>query len=139
MAECGRGDCADPSAGADHRSHHPDSVCRLAVSGCAKRSTVVLSLAGANRDPEVFAEPARFDITRHNASSHLSFGSGIHVCLGAGLARMEAAHALRALFETFPNLRLTDPPTRRPLFTLHGYQHLPAYTGPRVRSHQPVG
>jgi cytochrome P450 len=113
----------------------------LEIGGVRLRegSTVVLSLAGANRDPVVFADPARFDITRENAKNHLSFSSGSHVCLGAGLARMEAAHALRALFETFPDLRLTDPPTRRPLFTLHGYQHLPAHTGPRVRSHLPIG
>ncbi|WP_328388484.1 cytochrome P450 [Nocardia sp. NBC_00416] len=104
-----------------------------------KGSIVVLSLAGANRDSAVFTDPARFDITRDNAKNHLSFSSGIHVCLGAGLARMEAAHALRALFETFPDLRLTDPPTRRPLFTLHGYEHLPAHTGPRVRSHLTAG
>ncbi|MFI5720042.1 cytochrome P450 [Nocardia sp. NPDC051750] len=97
-------------------------------------STVVLSLAGANRDPAVFPDPARFDITRENAKNHLGFSSGIHVCLGAGLARMEAVHALRALLETFPDLRLTAPPTRRPLFTLHGYSHLPVHTGPRVRT-----
>ena len=113
----------------------------LEIGGVRLRegSTLVLSLAGANRDPAVFTEPARFDITRDNAKNHVSFSSGSHVCLGAGLARMEAAHALRALFETFPDLRLTDPPTRRPLFTLHGYQHLPAHTGPRVRSHSSMG
>ncbi|MFD4402741.1 cytochrome P450 [Nocardia sp. NPDC058499] len=97
-------------------------------------STVVLSLAGANRDPAVFPDPARFDITRENAKNHLGFSSGIHVCLGAGLARMEATHALRALTETFPDLRLTDLPTRRPLYTLHGYSHLPAHTGARART-----
>ncbi|MGW0005483.1 cytochrome P450 [Nocardia grenadensis] len=113
----------------------------LEIGGTRLRtgSTVVLSLAGANRDPAVFADPARFDITRHNAKNHLSFSNGIHVCLGAGLARSEAAHALRALFETFPDLRLTDPPTRRPLFTLHGYEHLPAHTGPRVRNRRHSG
>ncbi|MBF6447575.1 MULTISPECIES: cytochrome P450 [Nocardia] len=113
----------------------------LEIGGIRLRagSTVVLSLAGANRDPAVFTEPARFDITRNNANNHLSFSSGIHVCLGAGLARMEAVHALRALFETFPDLRSTDAPTRRPLFTLHGYERLPVHTGPRLRSHQPVG
>ncbi|WP_063051322.1 cytochrome P450 [Nocardia arthritidis] len=113
----------------------------LEIGGIRLReeSTVVLSLAGANRDPAVFPDPARFDITRDNAKNHLSFGNGPHVCLGAALARMEAAHALRALFEAFPDLRLTDPPTRRPLFTLHGYECLPAHTGPRVHSHQPVG
>ncbi|MGN2635957.1 cytochrome P450 [Nocardia takedensis] len=104
-----------------------------------KGSLVMLSLAGANRDPAVFTEPARFDITRDNAKNHLSFSNGIHVCLGGGLARMEIAYALRALFETFPDLRLTDPPVRRPLRTLHGYERLPAHTGRRVRRHQTIG
>lgn len=100
-------------------------------------SLVILSLAGANRDPAVFADPSRFDITRDNAKNHLSFSNGIHVCIGGGLARTEATHALRALFETFPDLRLTQPPVRRPLYTLHGYEKLPAHTGPRV--HQTIG
>ena len=102
-------------------------------------TTVVLSLAGANRDPAVFPDPTRFDITRENAKDHLAFSSGIHVCLGAGLARMEATYALRALFEQFPDLRLAGAPRRRPLFTLHGYEHLPVHTGGRARAAQPTG
>ncbi|MFC6010855.1 cytochrome P450 [Nocardia lasii] len=98
-----------------------------------KGSVVVLSLAGANRDPRVFPDPTTFDLTRSNAKSHVSFSNGIHVCPGSNLARMEAIHALRALFERFPDLRLTDPPTRRQLYTLHGYRHLPAHTGRRFR------
>jgi len=85
---------------------------------------VALSLAGANRDPQVFDDPNTFDITRANAKEHLTFSTGIHACLGASLARMEAAHALRALFERFPDLKLAGPPRRRPLFTLHGYSHM---------------
>ncbi|MEV6278299.1 cytochrome P450 [Nocardia sp. NPDC051832] len=90
---------------------------------------VVSSLAGANRDPAVFADPHRFDVGRENAKDHLSFGSGIHVCLGASLARMEAVHAIRALFERFPDLRLEGEPKRRDTFTLHGYQRLPVRLG----------
>ncbi|WP_308162973.1 cytochrome P450 [Nocardia alni] len=97
----------------------------------APEATVILSLAGANRDPKVFDEPDRFDITRANAKEHLSFSSGIHACLGASLARMEAVHALRALFERFPDLKLAGEPTRRPLFTLHGYSHMPVALGHR--------
>ncbi|RDI53147.1 cytochrome P450 [Nocardia mexicana] len=95
-------------------------------------TTVVLLLAGANRDPKVFENPDRFDITRANAKEHLTFSSGIHVCLGASLARMEGTYALRALFERFPDLKLSGTPQRRPLFTLHGYSHLPVLLGQRA-------
>ncbi|MEV5650409.1 cytochrome P450 [Nocardia sp. NPDC052254] len=97
-----------------------------------KGNTVVLSLAGANRDPDVFTDPHRFDVTRANAKEHLTFSSGIHVCLGASLARMEGTHALRALFERFPDLVLAGIPRRRPLFTLHGYSRLPVLLGQRA-------
>ncbi|AHH21110.1 cytochrome P450 [Nocardia nova SH22a] len=97
-----------------------------------KGSTVVLSLSGANRDPAVFAEPHRFDVARANAKDHLTFSSGIHACLGASLARMEGVHALRALFERFPDLVLAGTPQRRPLFTLHGYSRLPVVLGQRA-------
>ncbi|MBF6174588.1 cytochrome P450 [Nocardia blacklockiae] len=101
-------------------------------------STVVLLLAGANRDPAVFTDPDRFDIGRANAKDHLTFSSGIHVCLGASLARMEGTHALRSLFERFPHLQLAGEPQRRPLFTLHGYSHLPVLLGHRAKHPAPV-
>jgi cytochrome P450 len=88
-------------------------------------SVVSLLLAGANRDPAVFAEPEVFDITRANANQNLSFGTGLHACIGAALARMEARVALAGLFERFPDLRLTGA-TPRGLITLNGYAHLPA-------------
>ncbi|MBF6364566.1 cytochrome P450 [Nocardia puris] len=97
-----------------------------------KGNTVVLSLAGANRDPKVFADPTRFDVGRANARDHLSFSNGIHVCLGAALARMEGTYALRALFERFPDLRLDGAPRRRELFTLHGYSRMPVDLGHRA-------
>ncbi|MFF2088780.1 cytochrome P450 [Nocardia sp. NPDC058176] len=100
-------------------------------------STIILSLAGANRDPAVFADPHRFDITRPNAKDHVGFSSGIHACLGASLARMEAVHALRALYTRYPNLRLRGEPTRRNLFTLHGFEHMPVDLGPVARADAP--
>ncbi|WP_249644817.1 cytochrome P450 [Nocardia sputi] len=101
-------------------------------------STVVLSLAGANRDPAVFADPQRFDIGRDNAKDHLSFSSGVHVCLGASLARMEGVYALQALFERFPGLRLDGTPKRRALFTLHGYERMPVRLDQRAPTPEPV-
>jgi cytochrome P450 len=62
---------------------------------------VFVGIAAANRDPRHFEEPNRFDITRH-PNRHLTFGSGIHYCLGAPLARLEARTALPRLFERFP-------------------------------------
>lgn len=102
--------------------------CDVEIAGAhiAAGEMVALFLGGANRDPQVFTDPATFDITRPNAREHLAFASGIHACLGAALARIEGATALRALFETFPHLRLTAPPQRRGLINLHGYTRLPA-------------
>jgi cytochrome P450 len=88
-------------------------------------SRVTLLLGAANRDPEVFPDPGRFDVTRANARDHLAFSAGIHYCVGAGLARLEATVALRALTERFPDLRVSGRPVRRDLHTLRGFQHLP--------------
>ena len=104
------------------------AACDLELAGrsIAAHETVALLLGGANRDPDVFAAPDTFDITRANAKDHLSFSSGLHACLGASLARIEATIALRALFERFPNLQLEGTPTMRGLATLHGFSHIPA-------------
>ena len=91
---------------------------------------VTILLGAANRDPEVFPEPGRFDITRANARDHLAFSGGIHYCVGAGLARTEAAIALRTLAERFPGLRVTGVPVRRDLQTLRGFEHLPVTLRP---------
>jgi cytochrome P450 len=86
---------------------------------------VTLMLGGANRDPDVFPDPHEFDVRRENARDHLAFSAGIHFCLGASLARLEGAVALRKLFERFPDLALAGDPVRRPLRVLRGYEHLP--------------
>lgn len=91
-----------------------------------KGSVVTTLLAGANRDPEVFTDPNRFDITRANARDHVSFSSGRHYCLGAALARMEGEVGLRTVVERFPDLRLLPGVRRRPTRILRGYDALPA-------------
>jgi cytochrome P450 len=63
-------------------------------------------LAAGNLDPETFTEPNRFDITRQGGAAQLTFGSGIHVCLGAALARAELQEALPLLARRMPGLRL---------------------------------
>ncbi|MGY1605218.1 cytochrome P450 [Geodermatophilus sp. SYSU D00815] len=88
-------------------------------------SRVTLLLGAANRDPDVFVDPARFDVTRPNAREHLAFSGGVHYCLGAGLARLEGVVGLRVLTERFPRVRVAGHPRRRDLRTLRGFEHLP--------------
>lgn len=80
----------------------------LAGAPIRRRELVIVSLAGANRDPAVFAEPDRFDVRRDNARLHVSFAHGPHVCVGMHLARLEAHVALRAVLGRLPGLEL-DP------------------------------
>ncbi|MGD9485887.1 cytochrome P450 [Streptomyces sp. TRM70308] len=86
---------------------------------------ILASYAAANRHPDWHGESAdRFDATR-TAKDHLAFGHGVHFCLGAPLARLEVATALRQLFARFPDARLAVPPEElRPLPTLIGNGHL---------------
>lgn len=91
-----------------------------------KNDIVVALVGGANRDPAVFQDPERFDVTRKDLRP-LSFGGGIHFCLGAQLARIEAAVVFETILRRLPNLRLADPdhPKWRPSFVLRGLMELP--------------
>ncbi|WP_197381613.1 cytochrome P450 [Mycolicibacterium mengxianglii] len=91
---------------------------------------VVLYLAAANRDPAVFEDPHRFDVTRANAGRHLSFSGGRHFCLGAALARAEGEVGLSAFFDRFPDAAVAAPGTRRDTRVLRGWSHLPVRLGP---------
>jgi cytochrome P450 len=75
---------------------------------------VTVSIAAANRDPAVFAEPDRYEVRRANASRHLAFAHGPHFCLGAHLARLEARVAIETLLDQLPALRLDDRFTAAP-------------------------
>lgn len=79
------------------------------VAGCPmkKSQPVFMSLAAANRDPDKFERPDQFDITLKRAS-HISFGGGAHICIGAPLARIEARRVFVKLFDRYPDLKLVD-------------------------------
>ncbi|RSM80040.1 cytochrome P450 [Kibdelosporangium aridum] len=89
-------------------------------------AVVVGILAGANRDPGLFDEPVRFDVTRPNAREHVSFSAGRHYCLGAALARMEGEVGLRVIFDRYPHLELKPGASRRGTRILRGFERLPA-------------
>ncbi|GAA4797974.1 cytochrome P450 [Actinomycetospora chlora] len=91
---------------------------------------VFLSPSAANRDPAVFPDPDTFDITREKAGQ-LGFGIGMHFCLGAPLARLEAAIAIPAALARLPGLRLTGEPLRwHPVLLSRGMQRFPAQFTP---------
>jgi pimeloyl-[acyl-carrier protein] synthase len=85
---------------------------------------IIAMLGAANRDPAVFADPDRLDVAR-DARRHVAFGAGLHHCLGAMLARMEAEVTLTGLMRRFSSLELAGPTPRRDGFTLRGLSSLP--------------
>lgn len=81
---------------------------------------VSLLFGSANRDPRVFADPDAFDVGRPNAAEHISFGGGIHVCIGAPLARIELEASLAALAERCARMDLAAEPRRNAAFVIWG-------------------
>jgi len=93
----------------------------------AEHESIVALLGAANRDPAQYPDPDRLDVGREHIRP-MSFGGGIHHCLGAQLARLEAELVFAALIERMPNLTLPekDTPAWRRSFTLRGLRRLPA-------------
>jgi cytochrome P450 len=89
-----------------------------------KGTYIHTSIAGANRDPAVFEDPHKFDIARKN-NKHIAFITGIHVCLGATLARVEGRIALGKLVSRFPKMVANGPAVRMPLARFRGFTSLP--------------
>jgi cytochrome P450 len=103
----------------------------MQVGGCPVHpgDPMMTFVRAANRDPAVFDDPDRFDITRKHAP-HMSFGGGAHICIGAPLARMEGQVAIPRLFEHFPRLRLAPQSfVWRSLPGFRGLEHLIVETG----------
>ena len=105
------------------------ATCDTEIGGVAipAESTLFLAFSSANRDDSVFEDPDAFDPLRQNVREHLAFGHGIHVCVGAGLARIEAMSALRALADNVSALEVVDRDALRygPSYGLRGLMGLP--------------
>jgi cytochrome P450 len=87
---------------------------------------VIVILASANRDPRHFGESVdQLDLGRVDAKTHLSFGGGHHLCLGAALARLEAQIAIGSLIRRFPRMTLSEEPRWNGLINLRGLAELP--------------
>jgi len=88
-----------------------------------ERSQLILMIAAANRDPARFTEPETFDVTRKE-SMPISFGGGIHSCLGWRLAKLQAEVVFATLLSRFSDLEITEPLHYRPRLTLRGLEAL---------------
>ena len=104
--------------------------CEVNGAPVRRRENIVLLIGAANRDPAVFAEPERLDVGR-SESSHISFGRGIHHCIGAPLARLEGRIVLEVLLERFASMRLlAERPAYRGGVVLRGLETLPVAAVP---------
>jgi cytochrome P450 len=110
-------------------AHFRTSLCPVTMHGkdLPERSKIMFSMIGANRDPNLFPDPDAFKIDRplNEVRRHLSFGYGVHFCLGAPVARLEAVTALTRLIEHLPNLRLTGETERIDSWLYWGRKTLP--------------
>jgi cytochrome P450 len=85
---------------------------------------IAMLFGAANRDPRVFRSPDEFDVGRENAAQHIGFGGGIHVCIGAPLARVELEASVEALRRLWPDFELAEEPQRTGAFVIWGLKGL---------------
>jgi cytochrome P450 len=109
---------------------------RRAVQDCSvggvplpQGSLLTLCIGAANRDPAQFSLPETLDLARETANKHLSFGFGVHQCVGLSLARMEGRVAIGRFLQRFPDYRLTAPPLRGGRARFRGFLKVPFQTG----------
>jgi cytochrome P450 len=98
----------------------------------AEGDSLFVVIGAANRDPEIFPDPDRLDV-RRSGNKHLGFGLGIHYCLGAGLARLEAEVALAVLLRRFESFDLVEEPVYSGTFVLRGLEALTLRCAPAAR------
>ncbi len=99
----------------------------------AEGEKVIMYYSAANRDPEVFADPDRFDVTRANAKDHVAFGWGPHVCLGQRVANMQLEAVYRQIFTRFPDMRWTGEIDIAPNNFVHAIRKLGVEFTPEKR------
>ena len=90
----------------------------------AEDEKLVLWYGAANRDPEIFPNPDKFDVSRDNAEKHLAFGHGVHKCLGSRIAKMQLRMAFERIFDRFPQIAWTGKQTISPNALVHGISSL---------------
>ena len=90
----------------------------------AKDEKLVLWYGAANRDPEIFPNPDKFDVSRDNAEKHLAFGHGVHKCLGSRIAKMQLRMAFERIFDRFPQIVWTGKQTISPNALVHAISSL---------------
>ena len=95
-----------------------------------KDTNIHLCIGAANRDPDIFFEPDKFDIQRKNAKRHLGFAAGPHVCVGLTLARLEAKIAIEKFLHRFPNYALSRGAEISPRVRFRGFLELPTILHP---------
>jgi hypothetical protein len=127
----------------DFVARHSVEPYRIGDATAQPGETIFFMLGAANRDPPLFSDPERFDIGR-SPNAQLGFGAGLHCCIGAPMARLEARIALGRLLARFASLELADAQPRwRRLINLRGLEALPyrgvraqaASAGPQARRH----
>jgi cytochrome P450 len=96
-----------------------------------KDTYIFVNSFAANRDPDIYQDADRFDITRKGAPAVLTFGGGVHYCLGANLARLELAEGLKILARRMPDARRVGPAPWKPMLGMSGPTSLPVEFGPR--------
>jgi cytochrome P450 len=96
-------------------------ICGVAVP---KGAELGLLFGSANRDPAVFADPDRLDLGRPDAAQHLSFGAGVHYCLGAPLGRLELELSFGTLLARLPGMAPAAEPAWKPTYILRGLEAL---------------
>ena len=89
---------------------------------------LTLCIGAANRDPEAFEDPDRFDIARQ-PNRHVAFAAGAHACAGMNVARLEGQLAIAGFLRRFPEARLTGTGRRSPRARFRGFESLPARVG----------
>jgi cytochrome P450 len=113
-----------------------DSV-EIAGAPVPRGAKIALLFGAANRDPRVFEDADAFDVGRSNAAEHIGFGGGIHVCIGAPLARIELETALRALVDRMPELELAEEPRRNRAFVIWGLDRVEVCSSNGIRMQPP--